>query len=31
MGDSNDGAQSLLVYGGVALVILIAIMVLAIA
>jgi hypothetical protein len=28
MGDSNDGAQSLLVYGGVALVILIAIMVL---
>ncbi len=31
MGDSNDGAQSLLVYGGAALVVLIAIMVLAIA
>jgi hypothetical protein len=30
MGDSNDGAQSLLVYGGAALVVLIAIMVLAI-
>ena len=31
MGDSNDGAQSLLVYGGAALVVFIAIMVLAIA
>ncbi len=31
MGDSNNGAQSLLVYGGAALVVLIAIMVLAIA
>ena len=30
MGDSNDGAQSLLVYGGLALVVLIAIMVLTI-
>lgn len=31
MGDSNDGAQSLLVFGGVALAILIVIMVFAVA